>query len=284
MYVCVCVLLLWVFAFLLQFEFGVLDPTGGGELDINVYNDRNSGAGRRSSFLGRVAIPLSAVQKHQQPNEFVRWYPLEKRGLFSNIKGDLGLKIYYGYNQPPPPPPPAVMKPVEPMKLNVPPPVQVVAAQQQMMNPQPPPAAAQRLEVRPNMQPMPMRPLRPLSTLTVPEGEFAVKETNPDLGKAVDYNHHYDLVEHMSYLFIRVVRARGLAPKVANGSSDPYARITVGRVKAETIPVPHTLNPEWNKVFAIGEDGVQGSTVEVTVWDAVYCLLPSFSCLFPLLP
>ncbi len=133
------------------------------------------------------------------------------------------LKIYYGYNQPPPPPPPpAAMKPVEPMKLNVPPPVQVVAAQQQMMNPQPPPAAAQRLEVRPDMQPMPMRSsLRPLSTLTVPEGEFAVKETNPDLGKAVDYNHHYDLVEHMSYLFIRVVRARGLAPKDANGSSDP---------------------------------------------------------------
>jgi hypothetical protein len=58
----------------------------------------------------------------------------------------------------------------------------------------------------------------------------------------------------------------------------------VGRVKAETIIVPHTLNPEWNKVFAIGEDGVQGSTVEVTVWDAVHCLLPSFSCLFPLLP
>lgn len=42
----------------------------------------------------------------------------------------------------------------------------------------------------------------------------------------------------------------------------------MGRVKAETIIVPHTLNPEWNKVFAIGEDGVQGSTVEVTVWDA----------------
>jgi hypothetical protein len=55
-------------------------------------------------------------------------------------------------------------------------------------------------------------------------------------------------------------------------------------VKAETIVVPHTLNPEWNKVFAIGEDGVQGSTVEVTIWDAVHCLLPSFSCLFLLLP
>jgi hypothetical protein len=89
MYVCVF-LLLWVFAFLLQFEFAVLDPAGGGELDINVYNDRNSGAGRRSSFLGRVAIPLSTVQNHHQPNEFVRWYPLQKRGLFSNIKGDLG--------------------------------------------------------------------------------------------------------------------------------------------------------------------------------------------------
>jgi Ca2+-dependent lipid-binding protein len=42
----------------------------------------------------------------------------------------------------------------------------------------------------------------------------------------------------------------------------------VGRVKAETMVVSHTLNPDWNKVFAIGEDGVQGSTVEVTIWDA----------------
>ena len=50
-----------------------------------------------------------------------------------------------------------------------------------------------------------------------------MKETNPDLGKAVDYRQHFDLVEQMSYLFVRVVRARGLMGKDANGLSDPVS-------------------------------------------------------------
>jgi hypothetical protein len=74
-------------------------------------------------------------------------------------------------------------------------------------------------DMKADKQPMPMRP----NMLTVPEADFTVKETNPDLGKAVDYNHHYDLVEHMTYLFIRIVKARGLAAKDADGSSDPVS-------------------------------------------------------------
>jgi hypothetical protein len=49
-----------------------------------------------------------------------------------------------------------------------------------------------------------------------------------------------------------------------------FARIQVGHVKAETKIVPHNLNPEWNQVFAVGEDKVQGRTLELTVWDAVH--------------
>jgi hypothetical protein len=56
--------------------------------------------------------------------------------------------------------------------------------------------------------------------LTVHEVDFIVKETNLNLGKAVDYNHHYDLMEHMTYLFIHVVKACGLATKDANVISD----------------------------------------------------------------
>ena len=59
--------------------------------------------------------------------------------------------------------------------------------------------------------------------ITVPEADFTVKETNPDLGKAVDYKQHYDLVEEMQYLFIRVVRARNLMGKDNNGLSDPVS-------------------------------------------------------------
>lgn len=61
------------------------------------------------------------------------------------------------------------------------------------------------------------------SLITVPETDFTVKETNPDLGKAVDYRQHFDLVEQMSYLFVRVVRARGLMGKDTNGLSDPVS-------------------------------------------------------------
>lgn len=59
--------------------------------------------------------------------------------------------------------------------------------------------------------------------ITVPEADFTVKETNPDLGRAVDYKQHYDLVEEMSYLFVRVARARNLMGKDQNGLSDPVS-------------------------------------------------------------
>lgn len=84
-----------------------------------------------------------------------------------------------------------------------------------------------RKEAKADKMPEPSRPNR----ITVPEADFTVKETNPDLGKAVDYKQHYDLVEQMSYLFVRVVRARGLLGKDENGSSDPVRlcliRITI---------------------------------------------------------
>ena len=46
-------------------------------------------------------------------------------------------------------------------------------------------------------------------------------------------------------------------------------RLTVGAVKAETKIIKRELNPEWNQVFAIGRDKIQGGTLELSVWDAV---------------
>jgi hypothetical protein len=74
-----------------------------------------------------------------------------------------------------------------------------------------------RKEARADRQPDASRP----NLITVPETDFTVKDTNPDLGKAVDYKQHFDLVEQMTYLFVRVVRARGLLGKDQNGYSDP---------------------------------------------------------------
>jgi hypothetical protein len=44
----------------------------------------------------------------------------------------------------------------------------------------------------------------------------------------------------------------------------------VGHVKTETKIVSHNLNPKWNQVFAVGNDKVQGRTLELIVWDVVH--------------
>ncbi len=61
-------------------------------------------------------------------------------------------------------------------------------------------------------------PMMP-NSLIVHEVDFTIKKTNIDLGRFVDYDHHYDLVEHMTYI-IHVVRACGLVTKDANGTNE----------------------------------------------------------------
>ena len=48
-----------------------------------------------------------------------------------------------------------------------------------------------------------------------------------------------------------------------------YVRVSVGPVRAETKIIRFTLDPEWNQVFAIGRDKIQGGAIELSVWDAV---------------
>jgi hypothetical protein len=48
-----------------------------------------------------------------------------------------------------------------------------------------------------------------------------------------------------------------------------YVRLTVGAVKTESKIIKNELNPEWNQIFAVGKDKIQGGTLELSVWDAV---------------
>ncbi|CAK9266232.1 unnamed protein product [Sphagnum jensenii] len=231
-----------------KFEFSMSDLATGGDLELNVHSERktsdDSPAGRRSSFLGRVVIPLHSVPS--KPPEAARWYPLQKRGLFSQVKGDLGLKVYMSPDQ-----------------------MQKEQKQQQGDFAKDSKIVRTGMKADKQQQPQAGAGMRASNLLlTVPETDFTIKETNPDLGKAVDYNHHYGLVEQMTFLFIRVVKARGLAAKDAERTSDPYVRLTLRNLKAETKIIKRSLDPEWNQVFAVGEDKVQGGTLELTAWDA----------------
>jgi hypothetical protein len=56
-----------------------------------------------------------------------------------------------------------------------------------------------------------------------------------------------------------------------------YVRLTVGAVKTESKIIKNELNPEWNQIFAVGKDKIQGGTLELSVWDAVSNTTLSFS-------
>ncbi|CAN0877838.1 FT-interacting protein 1 [Linum grandiflorum] len=74
----------------------------------------------------------------------------------------------------------------------------------------------------------------------------------------------FDLVEQMSYLFVRVVKAKDLP---ATSSIDPYVEIKLGNYKGRTKHSEKKSNPEWNQVFAFSKDRIQSSVLEVYVKD-----------------
>ncbi|XP_057948656.1 multiple C2 domain and transmembrane region protein 14 [Malania oleifera] len=83
-----------------KFEFLVLDSESMADesLELNVYNDKKTGS-RRGTFLGKIKIPGSSFA--QSGTETLVYYPLEKRSVFSQIKGEIGVKIFYVDENPP---------------------------------------------------------------------------------------------------------------------------------------------------------------------------------------
>ncbi|KAL3510606.1 hypothetical protein ACH5RR_030007 [Cinchona calisaya] len=87
----------------LEFLVQDIESMGSEILELNLYNDKKSG--KRSTFLGKVKISGTTFVK--AGSEDLIYYPLEKRSVFSQIKGEIGLKIWYVDDEIPPPPPPS---------------------------------------------------------------------------------------------------------------------------------------------------------------------------------
>ncbi|KAG6500032.1 hypothetical protein ZIOFF_039846 [Zingiber officinale] len=104
------------------------------------------------------------------------------------------------------------------------------------------------------------------SSFVPPMTDFQLKDTNPLLGgggKAAAF----DLVEKMEYLFVRVVKARDLPAMDLTGSLDPYVEVVLGNFKCVTKHFEKNHSPEWNEVFAVPKDQVQGSSLVVELKD-----------------
>lgn len=76
-----------------------------------------------------------------------------------------------------------------------------------------------------------------------------------------------DLVDHMYYLYVRVVKAKDLPTSPLTASCDPYVEVKLGNYRGRTKHFERKTNPEWNQVFAFSKDRIQSSSLEVSVKD-----------------
>ncbi|KAK6123252.1 hypothetical protein DH2020_043009 [Rehmannia glutinosa] len=299
-------------------EFVVTDPNTMEfeELNIEVFNDKklSNGSARKNHFLGRVKLYGSQFVKRGE--EGLVYFTLEKKSVFSWIRGELGLKIYYydemveeEQQQPPPqeePPqqqpqeqqqgPEEVMKqPVlvvmeEPPQMQMPthigmeprehsPPLTRVHEPQSENRPppennMPPPEYSpdmRRMQMGNGMAGGPMAGERVKVMRRPPNGDYSPRIiAGKFAGDTSERLQAFDLVEPMQYLFVRIVKARGLSQ-----NENPHVKIRTSGHFAKSKPaiVPpgddSSANPEWNQVFAIGynKDTAANSTLEISVWD-----------------
>ncbi|XP_071707255.1 FT-interacting protein 3-like [Rutidosis leptorrhynchoides] len=271
------------------FYFNVSDPKNLANLTLDAYVYNNTKGGNISkSFMGKVHINGTSFVPYSDAVVF--HYPLEKRSIFSRVKGELGLKVFVTDNpsirssNPLPnmdtgrteskdsrrtfnhlPNSNFVQQPQFPQQqpymggINQPQQPYAYGVDQMQSQSQP---KITRMYSEASSQPM----------------EYALKETSPFLGggqvirgRVVSGDNRrastYDLVEPMQFLFVRVVKAQDLPNMDVTGSLDPYVEVRVGNYKGVTQHFSKTSNPEWNTVFAFSKERMQATILDVVVKD-----------------
>jgi len=288
-----------------SFYFNISDPSNLHYLTLEAYVHCHSKATNSSSFLGKVS--LTGTSFVPQADAVVLHYPLEKRGIFSRVRGELGLKIYITDN---PTIKSSIPNPsVESMPTNNH--AEVRGPTGSMMNG----LSSDKVESSrhtfhhlPNTnhhrhqhqqhstgyadthyvpkyeademkadQPQPMKLVHMHSVTSLQPVDFALKETSPFLGggrvvggRVVHKDKTastYDLVERMYFLYVRVVKARELPSMDLTGSLDPFVEVRIGNYRGITKHYDKNQNPEWHQVFAFSKERMQASVLEVVIKD-----------------
>lgn len=277
-------------------EFLVQDPESMASeiLEINVYNDKKTG--KRTTFLGKVKIAGSTFAK--AGSEDLVYYPLEKRSVFSQIKGEIGLKISYVDEDVPPEPEKAAAEEKKPDEAAV------ASSEQKTDDAAAAPAAneekapekeEEKKADESNKEAADQKPAEPPKDEKAEEAPAAAasppaevenppvahtekaiqtKETTetekrPDLGVsdlelrslAGDRSRRaYDLVDRMPFLYVRVVKAKGAN---SEAESTVYAKLVIG---THSVRTKSKSDKDWDQVFAFDKEGLNCTSLEVSVW------------------
>lgn len=277
------------------FYFNISDPTNLHKLTLEVYV---RSADSRDGFLGKVSLTGTSFVPYS--DALVLNYPLEKRTIFSNVRGELGLKVYITDDPKinASSPTPVIKEKIEARHTfhhlpnpnnhnpspNLPPPGPAIPHRDHVPERDFGPKGVGVDPVKPD--PHPPKIVRMYPASSAQPVDYALKETSPFLGggrvvggrviRGDKKASTYDLVEQMHFLYVRVVKARELPSMDATGSLDPFVEAKVGNYKGITKHFEKKQDPDWNQVFAFSRERMQASVLEVLVKDKNLILKDDF--------
>ncbi|KAI3959704.1 hypothetical protein MKW92_008717 [Papaver armeniacum] len=237
-------------------EFVVHDiaSMGSETLELNVYNDKKSG--KRSTFLGKVKISGNIFPK--SGSETLVYYPLEKRSVFSQIKGEIGLKMCYIDEIVPAPAPAATAEKSEAGET-----ITTVTTSEVKAEDKKEEEKRKRNQRRKPKRRKMKRQMRRKRMTRNPKKQINLNNRRRNsLSNSSDRNHRnsaYDLVDRMPFLYVRVLKA-----KHSETGSSIYAKLVIGTHSIRTKTVD--MGKDWDQVFAFDKDSLNSTVLEVSVW------------------
>ncbi|KAE8677000.1 hypothetical protein F3Y22_tig00111558pilonHSYRG00011 [Hibiscus syriacus] len=260
-------------------------------LEINLYNDKKTV--KRSTFLGKIKLSGSLFVKSGA--ESLVYYPLEKRSVFSQVKGEIGVKVYYVDEDAAPvsaktaadqkeetveEKPPEDEKPEEEKKVEEEKTKEEVPKEEEKPNSPPPETSNQQpqetaADSTPEANPAPAE-LENRSVAIKEESPAETEKDKAETGKSTeliindlelrslsgDHNRiGYDLVDRMPFLYVRVVKAKVASKELAG--CPLHAKLVIG---THNIKTKTQIDKDWDQVFAFDKEGLSSSTLEVSVW------------------
>jgi len=281
-----------------KLEFLIIDKESmtSETMEINLYNDKKT-TGKRSTFLGKVKISGSTFVKSGE--EVIVYYPLEKRSVFSQIKGELGLKISYVDEILPGTDSAGDDKKDE--KVEVKSLVTESAGDTEKKEENPPvtdsageekkkeentkdekPKEETPAEKTPAPETPPANPPAPevvnppvaeTKDVKINEKQYEIVQKRTDVINVSDHELRslsrdrsrsaaYDLVDRMPFLYVRVVKAKRCESKAE--SVKLFSKLVIGTHSVRT--KSENEGKDWDQVFAFDKEGLNSTSLEVSVW------------------
>ncbi|KAK9157735.1 hypothetical protein Scep_004309 [Stephania cephalantha] len=281
-------------------EFLVHDPNAMATetLELNIYNDRKTG--KRSTFLGKVKLSGSSFAK--SGSESFIYYPLEKRSVFSQIKGEIGLKVYFVDEELPPVADAAAMEKAEAPASAEEAPATAEKAEEEKKGTVDKAEEKKEEEKKgdqekaslsstskdqeekppeyPKPDEAPAAPATPSEVKNPPIAHEDKAKTQKDhttstrkpISSEMDLKSlsgsdrsrsTYDLVDRVPFLFVRVLKAKH-SNLESIGSCSTFAKLVIGTHNIRTKRA--AAEKDWDQVFAFDKEGLNSTALDVSVW------------------